>query len=69
MTTPVPSEKLAKSFTCSCGKEHAFVPYVFAHWDVMLVHTCDCGALHHIRQGIATRAQEVPAHFDVGTAP
>ncbi len=59
-----------KTFQCSgCGKEHVFVPFVKAHWDTMFTHTCDCGALHHVRQGIATRAEQVVARVDVSPQP
>jgi len=62
---------LPKGFPCSqCSKHHEFGAYVAAHWDTMLVHTCDgCGALHHVRQGIATRTYEVEPKFDVGVYP
>lgn len=48
-------EEFPRSFNCTkCGKNHHFTAYVIAHWDDKLVHTCDCGALHNIRRGIAT---------------
>lgn len=63
-------ETVNKSFKCAnCGTEHEFPAYVYAHWDMMLTHTCTCGAQHHIRQGIATRAYGVPAQCDVGVRP
>jgi hypothetical protein len=47
--------ELAKGFTCTCGAEHAYPPYVFAHWRDKLTHTCEhCGALHEIVMGVAT---------------
>lgn len=70
---PSKEEKaLPTGFDCSqCNKRHEFGPYVAAHWDMMLIHTCDgCGALHHVRQGIATHALEVvESKFDVGVYP
>lgn len=51
MTKP----NLPKGFTCTqCGKEHEFDAYVYAHWDTLLGHTCDCGAEHGILRGVAT---------------
>lgn len=69
MTTAVNTD-LPKGFDCSaCGKHHKFVTYVYAHWGFMLTHTCDCGTMHHLRDGIATRAHEVPALHDVSPKP
>lgn len=47
--------KLQKDFKCeTCGKQHHFSAYVFAHWDETLLHTCDgCGAKHDIFRGNA----------------
>jgi hypothetical protein len=39
-------------FTCECGKAHKYSAYVAAHWRERLLHTCDCGAKHSIREGI-----------------
>lgn len=57
------TETLTKGFTCVCGKEHKFPPYVYAHWNVELVHTCElsdggCGAKHWMRSGIVTLVQK-----------
>lgn len=49
------SERLEKGFKCECGKYHEYPGYVFAHYDVELIHTCeDCGRKHLIYTGIAT---------------
>ena len=43
-----------KSFTCKCGREHKFPPYVFAHWDEALTFTCPnegCGRQARIKNG------------------
>ena len=38
-----------KGFNCSkCKKRHEYSPYVYAHTNIELVHTCDCGAKHII---------------------
>ena len=45
---------LPKSYLCTqCHTEHQFPGYVYAHWDVDITHTCDCGARHNIRRGEA----------------
>jgi len=46
---------MPKGFTCECGKQHDYPAYVYAHWDVPLVHTCDkCGRQHDVLRGKAT---------------
>lgn len=43
-----------KGFTCECGKEHEFSLYVYSHWDIQLVHSCEaCGREHTILRGRA----------------
>ena len=45
-----------KGFRCSgCNQRHEFPPYVYAHWDEELTHTCDCGVRHIIVNGTATQ--------------
>jgi len=46
---------LPEGFTCECGTKHEFSSYVYAHWDVPLVHTCpECGRKHDVFRGKAT---------------
>lgn len=41
-------------FHCTaCGKVARFDVYVYAHWDMRLNHTCECGQKHVIEQGHA----------------
>jgi transcription elongation factor Elf1 len=48
-------EELPKGFTCKkCGKEEVFPPYVYAHWNEPLTHSCPCGRVHKILRGKAT---------------
>lgn len=44
--------ELAKGYTCTCGKEHTYPAYVYAHWNIALTHTCECGLRWTIMQGI-----------------
>ena len=47
--------KLAKGFTCKCGKFHRFSGYVYANWDTGLVKTCaECGRRYRVLSGVAT---------------
>jgi hypothetical protein len=39
------------SYTCKCGLQNEFAPYVFAHWNVQIVHSCDCGRKNCILRG------------------
>lgn len=49
-------------FTCECGKFHKYPAYVIAHWDIELVHKCDCGRKHIILCGDATLKEEAHAN-------
>lgn len=46
-------EEIAKGYTCACGKFHKFNGYVYAHWNIQLVHVCACGRENKIKGGIA----------------
>jgi len=52
----MPKDKnLPKGFKCECGEDHPFDGYVYAHYRMVLAHTCDsCGAKHNICMGRAT---------------
>ena len=69
---PMSSAKPSSSYVCTkCGKEHAFPAYVYAHWDMEVIHTCDCGAKHVLLRGVA-RVQATAAEPDaqvVGRLP
>jgi len=59
MTRKRKEKPLPKGFTCEkCRTPHAFPWYVYAHWGIDLVHQCDCGAKHSIRNGVATLLKE-----------
>ncbi len=48
-------EVKVKGFVCECGTEHLFDGYVYAHWNVLLVHSCEvCRRQHNIQCGVAT---------------
>lgn len=46
-------EEVAKGYTCACGKFHKFNGYVYAHWNIQLVHACACGRENKIKNGVA----------------
>lgn len=51
--------EMNRGYTCTCGKEHKYGAYVFAHWREVLIHTCDaCGAKHEIIFGYAKPLKE-----------
>lgn len=58
MSAEPTSAELAKGFTCrtfGCHRHHPFGPYVYAHWDLQVHHTCGgCGALSTIQRGKVT---------------
>lgn len=35
--------ELPKGWTCTCGLFHRFSLWVYAHWDIEITTTCDCG--------------------------
>lgn len=35
-------------YNCACGRHHHYPPYVIAHQDVELIHTCKCGRKNSI---------------------
>ena len=49
---------LSKGYTCTCGKFNRYSAYVYAHWTVELVHTCDCGKRWSILEGEAEELEE-----------
>jgi hypothetical protein len=53
--TRVVQERTAEGYTCSrCKRQHKYPGYVYAHWDVSLTHTCECGLAHNIFRGHAS---------------
>lgn len=40
-----------KTYTCKCGKEHEFSIWVIGHWNVRILHSCDCGRKNEICRG------------------
>lgn len=49
------ADKLTKGYTCKCGKFNLFSLWVFAHWDELITHKCECGRTAHIRRGFARK--------------
>ena len=49
--TVVRHVELGKPWECECGEEHELGTYVVAHWDVKLIHTCDCKRKHSLQSG------------------
>ena len=59
------AKKLPTGFTCECGENHEFPAYVFAHYDIPLIHMChDCGRKHYILSGKATIINDDPMTED-----
>ena len=51
-------EELSDGFNCStCGTYQKYSAYVFAHWDIELIHTCECNAKHRIKRGLAQQIE------------
>ena len=47
------NQNLPRGYTCDCGKFNKYSLYVFAHWTIELVHTCECGKKWRILRGKA----------------
>ena len=41
-------------YDCACGKHHHYPPYVIAHQNDELIHTCECGRRNSILGLVAT---------------
>ena len=50
--TPTAIVKPDDKWTCECGKINSLGAYVAAHWDVKLIHTCECKRKHSVHRGI-----------------
>ena len=51
--------ELGGAWKCECGKEHKLSgAYLAAHWDIELVHNCDCGLVHTVQSGFITLVEE-----------
>jgi len=47
-------EELPKGYDCpACGRFHRFSPWVYAHWDIAITHSCNCGVEATILMGRA----------------
>jgi len=44
-------EKMRKEYTCSCGVVNKFSPWVYAHWEEPIRHTCICGKMNILMKG------------------
>ena len=53
-------ELLPENYVCECGKKHKFTTYVYAHWDVEQIHTCDCGRENTLYRGKVINAIQDP---------
>ena len=47
------SGELPKGFVCACDKFNKFPPWLYAHWDVEVEFTCECGRVYRIWMGEA----------------
>lgn len=48
------SSNIPEGFRCtSCGANHEYGVWVYAHWSDDIVHTCTCGQRHSLLKGHA----------------
>jgi len=43
-----------RGYTCRCGKYHKYPAYHYAHYTILMIHTCDCGRKYELVEGEAT---------------
>jgi transcription elongation factor Elf1 len=54
------SKELPESYTCTrCQAVHELPMYVYAKWEELLFHTCNCGARHSLLRGVAKPVTDV----------
>lgn len=47
---------LPRGFTCECGEETKYSPWVYAHWDTELVYQCPkCKNVYNLIRGFAVK--------------
>jgi len=51
---------MTKAFECGCGKEEVLGSYVFAHWNDVLYHNCECGRRNKLRSGVVWTPEKAP---------
>jgi len=44
--------------SCKCKRLHEWPSYVFAHMNIELIHTCECGTKVLLINGTATKIKE-----------
>lgn len=55
----MPIQKLAKGYKCpACELKNLFSSWVYTHWDIAIVHTCECGRRSMIKQGKCITTEE-----------
>jgi len=42
-----------KGYTCKCGRSHKYPGWVYAHWHIVVAHSCGCGRTNLIDGGVA----------------
>ena len=52
--------KETEGYECRCKRLNEYPIYVHAHWDVRLLHTCDCGRKNEILRGRIVKWGEKP---------
>lgn len=43
--------EIPKTYTCTCGRVHEFAAWVYAHWNILLVHRCECRRVNQLLRG------------------
>ena len=52
---------LKKGYVCGCGKYNRFTAWVYAHMNIKIRHTCECGRTNILLRGRVAETVEVVA--------
>jgi len=50
--------KPAKGYKCECGKFNEFHAWVYAHWNELITHHCECGRKNYLCEGDVARTMK-----------
>jgi len=53
-------KRLPKGVRCQCKQFVPFSTYVYAHWNLELTQTCNCGRILKVKRGRVVSIQNAP---------
>lgn len=46
-------------YKCKCGKYNKYPMYYYAHYDLPMQHTCECGRIYNLLCGVANLMEDI----------